>query len=691
MISLRDSEDLHARARGYRAVAVGVVLAFALLAGRLWHLQVLRGESYYRKTADNFVKEVDLPASRGEIRDRRGRVLGENRPSYNVYLTPRFVTDEALAHLGKLLHLGDDQIALLKARSSNKVGLERYRQVLGVEDIGRDQMATIESERSHLPGIAVDARSHRSYPVGRTAAHVLGYMNQISGEELAAQREQGYHPGDYVGRAGVERQWESSLRGKDGFERVVIDAKGQKKTDIDPAEVARIIGGPLRQEPTAGDNIVLTLDLELQKIAERSLARYHSAAAVAVDVRSGRVLALASHPAFDPNVLTGRLTRAEDERLQSDPFRPMIDKAVREIYFPGSTFKIIPALAALQDRQVDLDEVMRCAGAYALPGHTFRCMEVHGRVALHQAIAESCNVFFYHLGERIGMDRMAEVARAFGFGAPTGIGLPGEAAGFIPTQEFHRQQGGFHIGFTLNTAIGQGATKVTVLQQALAYAALANGGDLWVPQLVERIETPAGRIVRQFDPRLRRHIEVAPEHLAEVRSALCDVVNDPRGTAWVARDPSLPVQVCGKTGTAQVRKNRKGEVAGWDVGNDHGWFAGFAPAEAPEIAIAALVEHGGLGGHVAAPVVMDIAAGYFRISGRTAAAPQPDSPPPHLVADKAPLRRRSTRATARASYSAGGGDRNGGSAARAADGEPPRAGWPQPASEAPPPREPKEP
>ena len=605
-------QDLHGRASGYRAVAVLVVLAFVLLAARLWNLQITRGDSFYRKTADNFVKEIDLPASRGEIRDARGKVLVENRPSYNVYLIPRFVTDEGLDRLARLLRLPDEQVSQLAKTAAGKAGLERYRQVLGIEDITRDQMALVESERAHLPGISVDARSHRHFPLGKLASHALGYMNQVSADELSTMREQGYHSGDYVGRAWLERQWESYLRGRDGFERVVIDAKGQKKLDIDTTEVTRIIGGPMRQEPVPGNNLVLTLDLELQRITEKALARYPSAAAVAVDVRSGRILAIASHPSFDPNVLTGRLTRAEDERLQSDPNRPMIDKAVREMYFPGSTFKVVPALAAMQDHQVTSTERMQCTGAYKLPGHTFGCMEVHGRIDLHDAISESCNIFFYHLGERIGLDRMAALATAFGFGVPTGVGLPGEAAGFVPTQEWYKATGGFRVGYTLNTAIGQGSLKVTVLQLALAYAALANGGDLFVPHLVERIETPSGRLVQQFDPRLRRHIDVDPGHLEEVRRALCDVVNDERGTAWVAHDASLPVKVCGKTGTAQVRKTRKGLTTSGEASSAHGWFAGFAPDDKPEIAIAALVEHGGLGGHVAAPIVMDIVRGYFQ-------------------------------------------------------------------------------
>ena len=608
--------------QGYRAVAVGVVLVFVLLGGRLWQLQVVRGESYYRKTAENFVKEIDLPATRGEIRDRNGKILVENRPSYNVYVTPRFFNDASLARLGKDLHLTDDQAAQIRARAAARRGLERMQQILAAEDITYDQKALIETDKEELPGVTVGARPRRAYPHGKVGAHFLGFMNQVNADELLTAKDKGYQPGDYIGRAGVERQWEDFLRGKDGFARIVVDAKGRQKTDVDPDLVASIIGGSMRKEPVAGDNVFLTIDMELQRTVEKALSRYPSAAAAVIDVHTGRVLALASHPGFDPNVLTGHLTRAEAQRLESDPFRPLIDKAVHENYFPGSTFKIVAALAALNDKQVTPEEQMICTSAYKLPGHTFHCMEVHKRLNLHTALVESCNIFFYHLGERLGMDRMARLAHDFGFGELTGIGLPSESPGFIPTKEWHEKQGGFRIGYTLNTAIGQGSTKATVLQVAAAYAALSIDGDLYQPQLVERIEAPSGAVIQAFPPKLRRHIEGTVEDYERIKRALCGVVNDEKGTAWKSHDASLPREVCGKTGTAQVRKTRKGNTQGWDTANDHSWFAAFGPSDDPQIAVAVLVEHGGLGGHVAAPVAMDIYREWFkRFTPRAAAAP----------------------------------------------------------------------
>ncbi len=619
----------------YRSLAVLITVVFVALAARLWYLQVLHGDHYYRKSADNFVKEVPLPATRGQIRDARGRVLVDNRPSYNVYVTPRFLAPDTLEKLGRMVKVDPVDLAALVERVAGKKGQDRMQQLLAFADVSRTEMATLESHKADLPGVSVDAQAHRSYPFGKTAAHVLGYMNQVSPDELGRLRDQGYKLGDSIGRAGIERQWESYLRGKDGFERIFVDAKGRVKTDVDELDAMGLGGGPRQQDPQPGDDVVLTIDLDLQKLVEKALARQRSAAAAVVEVSSGRVLALASHPSFDPNVLTGKLTRAEDERLQHDPYRPLIDKALRENYFPGSTFKIVPALAGLEGRLVEPDEKMFCR-PYKLPGHTFHCMEDHGAVNLYQAMVQSCDIFFYHLGERIGLDRMAQVAVDFGFGAPTGIGLPGEVPGFIPTQDFYRHEGGFRIGYTLNTAIGQGATKVTVLQLALAYAALANGGDLWVPSLVERITKPSGEVVQAFPPRLRHRIAAASENLEQVRRSLCGVVNEEKGTAYSVRDETLP-EVCGKTGTAQVVSHRRGDASGWDTSNAHAWFASFAPSKNPEIAVVVIVEHGGIGGHVAAPVAMEIYRGYFGLKAHPrGAAAAPDSAPAFVSVDGGP-------------------------------------------------------
>jgi penicillin-binding protein 2 len=625
------AKGTHAPPRRFAWLQVAVTVALLALIGRLWQLQVMSGDYYMRKSNDNFVKELELPATRGQIRDRNGKILVDNRPAYNVYITPQFFNSDALEKLQKYLALSDEQATALEVKVAGKKRLDRFRQMLAFEDITRDQLALLESQKDELPGVAVQAVAHRNYPHGTLAAHALGYMNQITPEELADKRQHNdtlnYHLGDYVGRAGLERQWESFLRGKDGVERIVVDAKGQRK---DASDLESLLGGPERVEPQPGNDLITTIDLELQKIVEGALGKHKSGAAAVVEVQTGRVLALASWPEPDPNLLTGRLTRADSQKLNEDPLRPMMDKTLRENYFPGSTFKVVPTIAGLEDHLLDPEAIVICHGGMRFGKRMFHCDEVHQKLNLHFALAESCDVYYYLLGETVGLDRMARVAQDLGYGAPTGLGLNGEVPGLVPSMDYYKNApGGFQKGFVLNTSIGQGDTKVTVMQVAMAYSAIANGGKLFVPQIVARVQTAAGQTVQEFPPRLRRQLSASPETLAQIRSALYDAVNHPKGTSWQAHVPGL--EVAGKTGTAQTKKNHKGEAAEGDENNDHAWFASFAPYRDPKIAVVVLIEHGGFGGKAAAPVAMEIYQGYF-----DRVAPE-NKPAEHRVARHAPL------------------------------------------------------
>jgi penicillin-binding protein 2 len=607
------AKGTHAPPRRFAWAQVVVAAAFLLLIGRLYQLQVMSGDYYMRKSADNFVKELELPATRGQVLDSKGRVLVDNRPAYNVYITPRFFNTDAFTKIKKYLELSDDQATALEVKVAGKRGLDRFRQFIAFEDITRDQMALLESEKNDLPGVAVQSAAHRNYPHGSLAAHMLGYMNQITPEELADRRQRAdtlnYHLGDYVGRAGLERQWESFLRGKDGVERIVVDAKGQRK---DSAELEALLGGPQRSEPEPGNDLVTSIDLDLQKATEAALAKHKSGAAAVVEVDTGRVLALASWPAPDPNVLTGRLSRTEAAALNDDPLRPMMDKALRENYFPGSTFKVVPTIAALEDHLVDPEGIVRCTGGLRFGKRYFRCDKAHLNVNLHFALAESCNVYYFELGQTLGLDRMARVALDLGLGAPTGLGLNGEVPGLVPSMDYYKRvPGGFQKGVLLNTAIGQGDTKVTVMQLAMVYAAIANGGKLWVPQIVERVQSPDGKTIQEFAPRLRRQIAASADTLQKVRAALYDAVNHPpphEGTSWKARVPGL--DVAGKTGTAQTGKFHKEGEEG-DENNSHSWFASYAPSKDPKIAVVVLIEHGGFGAKASTPTAMEIYEAYF--------------------------------------------------------------------------------
>jgi penicillin-binding protein 2 len=606
--------------RRFRVMAFLASAGFALLLGRLWQLQILQGTQHLARAHDNLLTEIPISSVRGQILDARGRLVADNRPSYDVYVTPRFFSDETLERLGRILALPHEQLEQMRRRIDGTEGLARYRPKRLLRDIDRDQLARIETARLELAGVRLEWTPQRVYPMKSVGAHLVGYLNEIGPGELQARRDEGYAPGDLIGRAGVEWLFEASLRGHDGRERIVTDARGVRRATEELRELGLthlLAGG--REEARAGHNVTLTIDFDLQRAAERAIGRYRTGAAVAIETDTGRILAMASRPGFDPNLFTGHVSPEQQAQLEQDPRRPLIDRTVREDYFPGSIFKALTALAALRDHLIDVDEKLECKGRHELGGHTFRCAHAHGWVNLEQALARSCNVYFYQLAERVGMDRLADISREFGLGAPTGLGLNGEVGGFVTTKDWYHQnwKGGFRLGFTLNAAIGQGNTKMTVLQAALLYATIANGGRLFVPQIVRRVQAADGRVLQEFTPQLRRTVGVAPEHMAWITRALAGVVEDPRGTAYGVKAAD-GIRVAGKTGTAQVRPPKRGAEDA-----SHAWFVALAPAEAPRISVAVLIEHGGQGSKVAAPVAIDIVNAYFRSPEvRMAAAPE---------------------------------------------------------------------
>jgi penicillin-binding protein 2 len=629
--------------RRTRTFAIVVLVAFLVISGRLFYLQVIEGDVFFRITSDSIIRTETLPAVRGQIRDSKGKVLATVRPAYSVWGTPGAVKPEVFARLRSVLGMnGDQAMDVWEKIATAPANTRAPAPTLIAEDISREAMAAIETG-ADLPGIKIVSGPRRSYPMGTVAAHVLGFMNEISAEELRSKKDEGYRAGDLIGRTGIERQWDGYLRGHAGYHKVVVDRRGLPKTDI-----RDIIDGPDTKPAVPGNNVVLTIDSDVQKIAERALRPVPAAGAVVMDVTTGRILAMVSKPAFDPNEMSGHLTPDAEQRLLSDRYKPLHDKTVGETYYPGSTFKAVSAISALEDRLVTPEEKVKCHGSFELAKHRFKCTKTHLTVNLYEAIMQSCNVYFYELGARPGMmDRLAKFGADLGLGAPTGLGLNGEEGGFLPTEEWYREQKrknpkaeGFQIGQAVNAVIGQGSTRVTLLQMATMYAAIANGGKLWLPQIVERVESPEGKTLEEFAPRVRRELAVSAETLATVRSGLVAVVNESKGTAYKAR--LADIEVAGKTGTAQVQS---GHAEGGYEANTHAWFVGFAPAGRPKIAIAVLVEHGGHGGDVAAPPAMDIIHNYFetiapgdkdapRVGRPKRRAPRPQAPAADTTAAK---------------------------------------------------------
>jgi penicillin-binding protein 2 len=609
--------------------AGGVVLVFLALCVRLFYLQVVEGDTFYKVTADSIIRTAELPAMRGEIKDHKGRVLATTRPSYDVYVLPAEITPEVYGRLRSALGAQADALPTLDSLKGDTPA-PRDKTVLVAEDIPRDAMASLETDIEN-PGLKIVTAPRRHYPQGTLAAHALGYMNEVSAEEVRVRQDEGYKPGDLIGRTGLERQWEPYLRGTKGFEKVVVDKRGLRRSDL---RVQELVEGPTRVDPVPGNNVVLTLDADLQRITERAMRNTRASAVVVLEVETGRILAMASRPTFDPNVMSGKLSADAEARILSDRLHPFRDKALSEIYNPGSTFKAVSTLAGLDEKVITPDDRVRCGGYIELGRRRFRCTHVHGMVNLRSAVVQSCNVYFYELGARPGMlNRLARFATELGLGAPAGLGLNGEQPGFVPTEEWHRAQAakdptqGNVIGHALNTAIGEGATRVTVLQMALLYAAIANGGRLWLPQVVERIESPSGQVMEEFPPRVRRDVAVTAESLTFLRKAMVGVVNESNGTAYRAR--SSKVEIAGKTGTAQAqgsaRKHGEDPPLPFESFN-HAWFAGFAPASNPRIAFAVLVEHGGYGGEVAAPIATEIVDGYFDDVLHLVTGPERESP-----------------------------------------------------------------
>lgn len=615
--------------RRYHFMVLGILLAFVVLTARLAQLQIAEAPGHRAQARRNIVGRVTLATTRGVIRDSQGRVLAANRPSYDIYVVPDVIDmKDTWPRAVQLMGLDAAKARDYKQRILDiraRGGKRKLQQTLLEVDVNRDVVAALETHAAELPGIDVVPTPVRYYPYGQIGAHLLGYMREIDAEGLARYDSENYRAGDRMGAVGVERRWESYLRGQRGWQKVV---RGQNRRAQRTGLGERYLEEPRRLEPIPGRDISLTIDIELEKAIQREMRGQLAGAVVVVDVRTGRLLAALSKPGFDPNILSGEEGKEgisdAFRRLSRDPLKPLLDKTTSAVYPPGSTYKPFSALAALADGLIDPNAEVDCKGGYEFGRRYFRCTGVHRKVNLHEAIVQSCNTYFYALGELIHIDQLAKVGMDFGFGAKTGIAVNPEARGRMPTRAWYarRYKGdGFRGGFTLLAAIGQGATTVTVLQLALAYAALANDGTLYQPQVVRSIETSSGTTVQEFPPRVRSIIDVGPGQLALIKSALHGVVEDTEGTAY--SESVGDVDVAGKTGTAQVSHVTPRSVDPkrvWYFNRDHAWFAGYAPANAPEIAIVVLIEHGGGGGKNAAPVAMRVVDAWQKLSKKRLAA-----------------------------------------------------------------------
>ncbi|WP_239576445.1 penicillin-binding protein 2 [Archangium primigenium] len=647
-------------------LGLAMVLGMVVLSVQLYRLQITQGEEYAAKSVANFVKEVRLRADRGLIKDRRGAILVDSRPSFDAFITPAFCTncaDEVLPRLGELL--GWDEPT--RKRMEDQIRIARRAAPfipLPVRvDLTRDEYDRINARRDMLDGVEVVPVPHRNYRTGSVLSHVLGYMNEINPEELERLNAEGGHYalGDYVGRRGLERSFEYALCGTDGVRKEVVNARGRVLEEFNNK-----LGQDTMLPSRPGNNLVLSLDMRLQEAAEQAFPG-SAGAMVVVDVKTGFIRALVSRPGFDSNLLTGRITPSQMYALARDPLQPMVNRVSANHFSPGSTFKVISTLAAYKSGLFRPESTVTCTGSYRLGARAWRCHKDsgHGPVNGKTALQYSCDSWFYKVADTIGLDPIADMAKSLGMGSPTGIGVLAEVPGIMPSTEYHDKvsPGGYTKGMALNSVMGQGDVNATPLQVVMLYAAIANGGTLFKPQLVERVEGLDGSVVEKFDPQVVRKVTIPEAHRKAVMDALVATVNEPGGTAYRAaagvREHLKEVVIAGKTGSAQVAAIGAVRLKEHQMDffqRDHAWFAGIAPADDPEIAIVVLNEHGGHGGADAAPGGMIVLQKYFELKKEDAARAKADTSAPAL--ETAPIQNQGTlsRGTQPPAAGTGGSD-----------------------------------
>jgi penicillin-binding protein 2 len=592
MIELPDRLPDLTRVRLFMLViSLGLVTSLS----RLWFLQVAHGNELLEASITNQRRLIRRVPPRGLIVDRKDRVVATNRQQLRVSVIPYEIkkNPEVIPRLAELLDRPEEELLeIVKAQFS----ISAYDSVVIDEDVDLATVTRIEEQKLNLPGVYIGPEPVRKYPDGPLFGHVLGQMGQITPEELKAGRDLGYRPGDFCGKLGIERAYDDKLRGINGGREIEVDARGRMRHELES------------RDPIPGHTVVLNIDKDLQRIGYEELAaKQKTGAVVALDPRTGAVLALVSYPSYDPNAYVGGISREDLKALNSNKQKPQINRAVYSAVAPGSTFKLITAAAGLETGKIDTHSGDFCSGSISLGRWRKRCHKRggHGHVDFTDAIAKSCDVFFYHLGQNLGPETMAAFARKFGLGSKSGIDLPYvDKAGTVPDPEWKRKRKDVWVGGdTVDMAIGQSALGCTPIQMCNAVAAIANGGTLYKPQLVktmiDRQSTGDGPAKQEMTPIVERKVGVSQRTLSQIIKAM-EAVMEPGGTGHASSIPGL--RIAGKTGTAQ-RYNKK----------DNAWYVGFAPVENPQIAICVFVEEGGHGGETAAPIARKLFAHYFHI------------------------------------------------------------------------------
>lgn len=570
------------------------VAVFIFLVSGFWTLQVKNSDIYSQAAERNRIRSTPILAPRGKILDRYGRVIVGNKASYSLLLNRDEIQSKHLPAIAAALHLNyNDLLAKIQGMSSQP-------QIIIKDQLTGDEIAWVEAHQDvyTYPEMQLVQSWERQYPENGFAAHVAGYVGEISQSELNLPQFIDYEPGAIIGKAGLEREYDRSLRGVNGKQRILVDNLGQERATL------------TRRPAIPGQDLHTTIDLDLEAVAELAMQGKRGAV-VALDPRNGGVLAMVSTPSFNPNQFTGHISRSDWDKLVNNPDKPLMNRATQAELAPGSAFKPFVALAGLETGVITPQTQFFCPGGATFYGHYFACYRKggHGHISVHRAIVQSCDVFFYNVAYRLGIDRLAHYAKIAGFGGKTGIDLPNESQSTMPSKRWKmrmfRQK--WYPGETISVGIGQGAVTISPLQLAVAAGGLAIGGKWYRPHLN-----------KDLPKKLLREGHFNPKNVATVLSGMCGVVNEAGGTGWAARLPN--VEVCGKTGTAQVAATRYTQGAKFNSAlANNAWFVAFAPAQRPEIVVVALYDHAKESVY-AEPIVRDVLKAYFDKKARLARA-----------------------------------------------------------------------
>ena len=581
-------------------LTVVLVLIFVALISRLGYLQVVKGPEYQRLAEGNRTRQVNVVATRGEFYDRNGVMMVSSRPGFAVSILPgnKPTPQAVIAQTAAILGMTPQEI--VEKLSKSKTAFEPVRLKI---DVGQHIVAAIEERRSELPGVVVEILPVRNYIHHQMGVHVFGYVSEISETELASMGELGYRASDLIGQSGLERKYDRFIKGTDGGSQIEVDVAG------------RMVQVLAKKEPIPGNNLVLTIDYRLQKVAEEALDEQlqylqrqggrrgaQAGAVVVLNPQNGEVLAMVSRPAFDPNQFIGGISTKNWKAINENPFHPMDNRAIAGEYPPGSTFKIVTGTAALELKKVRPDELIFDSGQHWLVPKTNAAGEALGWINFHQALSMSDNVYFYEMGNRLGIDALERYARMFGLGSYTEIDLPGESDGLVANRRYkelnYKEE--WYLAETFDAAIGQGFQLATPLQMAVLVSEIANGGHRWRPHVVRKILSPRGELVKAMPIEEVGRIDISPESLKLVRDGLRGVSE--AGGTGAGVFANFPVPVAGKTGTAENPH-----------GDDHGWFVAYGPFDDPRITVAVIIEQGGYGSTSAGPIARKILETAFNL------------------------------------------------------------------------------